>query len=165
MFLKSSTIFLLHLELKPKNGFKLKIGFDFRRSVSVWLTFWLQLFYTHNYTSNVIVSIQAVLQPLKVFIYSLHCYFYPIFLQLKRRRKNQTNFFTICHDGIPKEHYIMWRIKTAYEGTCTYTRKKILCQFERLEFHPDNPRAWSWVYPVGFTCTLHLWAKGIIVIH
>ena len=33
MFFKSSTIFLLHLELKPKNGFKLKTGFDFRRSV------------------------------------------------------------------------------------------------------------------------------------
>ena len=28
---------------KPKNGFKLKTGFDFRRSVSVRLTFWLQL--------------------------------------------------------------------------------------------------------------------------
>ena len=41
--LKSSTIFLLHLELKPENGFKLKTGFDFRRSVSVRLTFWLQL--------------------------------------------------------------------------------------------------------------------------
>ena len=26
-----------------KNGFKLKTGFDFRRSVSVRLTFWLQL--------------------------------------------------------------------------------------------------------------------------
>ena len=39
MFLKSSTIFLLHLEQKPKNGFKLKTGFDFRRSVSVRLTF------------------------------------------------------------------------------------------------------------------------------
>ena len=35
MLLKSSTIFLLHLELKPKNGFKLKTGFEFRRSVSV----------------------------------------------------------------------------------------------------------------------------------
>ena len=45
MFLKSSTIFLLHLELNPKNGFKLKTGFDFRRSVSVRLTFWLQLYY------------------------------------------------------------------------------------------------------------------------
>ena len=39
MFLMSSTIFLLHLELKPENGFKLKTGFDFRRSVSVRLTF------------------------------------------------------------------------------------------------------------------------------
>ena len=29
MFLKSSTVFLLHLELKPKHGFKLKTGFDF----------------------------------------------------------------------------------------------------------------------------------------
>ena len=45
MFLKSSTIFLLHLELKPKNGLKLKTGFDFRRSVSVQLTFWLQLYF------------------------------------------------------------------------------------------------------------------------
>ena len=43
MFLKdlASTIFLL--QLKPKNGFKLKTGFDFRRSVSVRLTYWLQL--------------------------------------------------------------------------------------------------------------------------
>ena len=39
MFLKSSTIFLLHLELKPENGFKSKTGFDYRRSVSVRLTF------------------------------------------------------------------------------------------------------------------------------
>ena len=30
-------MFLLYLELKPKNGFKLKTGFDFRRSVSVRL--------------------------------------------------------------------------------------------------------------------------------
>ena len=35
MFLKSSTIFLLYLELKPENSIKLKTGFDFRRSVSV----------------------------------------------------------------------------------------------------------------------------------
>ena len=39
MLLKSSNIFLHHLELKPKNVFKLKTGFDFRRSVSVRLTF------------------------------------------------------------------------------------------------------------------------------
>ena len=45
MFLESSTIFLLHLELKHKNSFKLKTGFDFRQwSVSVRLTFWLQLY-------------------------------------------------------------------------------------------------------------------------
>ena len=37
--LNSSTIFLLHLELKPKNGFKLKTGFDCKRSVLVRLTF------------------------------------------------------------------------------------------------------------------------------
>ena len=30
---------LFHLELKPENGFKLKTGFDFGRSVSVRLTF------------------------------------------------------------------------------------------------------------------------------
>ena len=29
---------------KPENGFKLKTGFDFRWSVSVRLTFWLQLY-------------------------------------------------------------------------------------------------------------------------
>ena len=45
MFLQSLTIFLLYLELKSKNGFKLKTGFDFRRSVSVRLTIWLQLYW------------------------------------------------------------------------------------------------------------------------
>ena len=39
-FLKSSTIFLLHLELKPKTGFELKTDFEFKRwSVLVRLTF------------------------------------------------------------------------------------------------------------------------------
>ena len=37
-------VLLLHLELKPQNVFKLKTGFNFRRSVSVRLTFWLQLY-------------------------------------------------------------------------------------------------------------------------
>ena len=37
MFLKSSTLFLLHLELKSKNGFKLKTGFDysFKRNIHI----------------------------------------------------------------------------------------------------------------------------------
>ena len=50
LFLKSSTIFLLHLELKPENGFKLKTGFDIRRSVSIRLTFWLQSSLKHTWT-------------------------------------------------------------------------------------------------------------------